>query len=80
MYSTNRCVVACKHLVNSVLVDVTVDYTDEWYWNSITNEDEHVQGFSYDMRVNNGFWHSMTDRLDLFKYLKEMSEYNGRKI
>lgn len=75
MDSTNKCTIMCKHLVNSAIVDVIVDYVDEWYWNSTTDEDEHVQGFSYDMRVNNGFWHSISDKLDLFKRLKAVSMY-----
>lgn len=78
--STNKCVIMCKHLVNSLIVDVTVDYIDEWYWNSITDKEERVQGFSYDMRVNNGFWHSMYDRQELFKHLTEVSKYNDYKI
>ena len=77
MDSTNKCAITCKHLVNSAIVDVTVDYVDELYWNSTTDEDEHVQGFSYDMRVNNGFWHSISDKLDLFKRLNAVSKYNG---
>ena len=73
--STNKCTIMCKHLVNSLIVDVIIDYFDDYYWNSTTDEDEHVQGFSYDMRVNNGFWYSAKDRSDLFKRLKEVSEY-----
>ena len=73
--STNKCVIMCKHLVNSLIIDVTIDYFDEWYWNSTTDDEEHVEGFSYDFRINNGFWFSSTDRRELFKHLKEASEY-----
>lgn len=73
--STNKCVIMCKHVVNSLIVDVTIDYVDEWYWNSTNDEEEHLQGFSYDMRVNNGFWYSAKDRCDLFERLKEVSKH-----
>lgn len=73
--STNKCIIVCKHLVNALKVDVIVDYFDEWYWNSTTDEVEHIQGFTYDMRVNDGFWLSANGRQDLFKHLKEVSEH-----
>lgn len=73
--STNKCSIICKHLVNSLKVDVIVDYVDEWYWNATTNEDEHLQGFNYELRVNDGFWYSAHDRQDLLERLKEVSEH-----
>ena len=73
--STNKCCIICKRLANSLRADVTVDYTDEWYWNPTTDEDEHLQGFNYEMRVNDGFWYSATGRQDLFERLKEVSEH-----
>lgn len=73
--STNTCVITCKHFVNSLIVDVNIDYFDEWYWNSTTNDEEHLEGFSYDMRVNYGFWYSANSKQDLFTRLKEVSEH-----
>jgi len=65
----------CKHLVNSLRVDVTIDYVNELYLNPMTDEYEHLQGFSYDVRVNDGLWYSAADRQNLFEYLKEVSEH-----
>lgn len=75
IYSTNECIIMCKQLINSSAVDIIVDYFDEWYQNSTTDEDEHVQGFSYRMRVNKGIWYNTDRRHDLFEYLKCVSEY-----
>lgn len=73
--STNKCVIMCKHLINLSVVDVTIDYFDEWYQNSMTDEDEHIQGFSYRMRIEKGFWYCAKDRQNFFELMKTISEF-----